>query len=452
MTTEPHHDTAPAPSRMGKVAAGTTIGTAIEWYDYFIFGTAAALVFGRAFFPDFSPLAGTLASFATFAVGFVARPLGAAIFGHFGDRLGRKPMMVWTLMLMGVATVLIGLLPTYDTIGIWAPILLVTLRVVQGIGVGGEWGAAALMAVEHSPPARRGFFGSLPAAGAPLGVLLSSGVFAALSATLPAGAFDSWGWRIPFLISAVLIGVGFWIRASVEESPVFEGAAAEKTERSGAPLLDVLRTHPLLILAAAGTYMATAAAFYVSTTWVISYVTTTAETHSRSTVLTVGLCVSAVSVVCNLAYGTLADRIGRRRLFFVGTIATAAYAFPFFWLVDSGSLGLYVLALVISAIVLAAISAAVASYFAELFPTRVRYSGVSLSFQVAAVMGGGFTPLICTALYSWVGSTWIVAAYIVALALVGLGCLLAIPRLQAAELATDPLVVGDDLAGAKTAS
>lgn len=417
----------PGPRR---VALASAIGTTVEWYDYFIFGTAAALVFGPAFFPELSSLAGLLASFSAFAVGFLARPLGAAIFGHFGDRRGRKPMMVLSLVLMGGATLAMGLLPDFDAIGVWAPVLLVALRLAQGIAVGGEWGAAALMSVEHSPHGKRGLYGSLPAVGAPAGILLSSAVFSVVSALVSDDDFVSWGWRIPFLLSVVLIALGAVVRFSIEESPEFTRQRSINQDREAtSPLLEILRNHPTTVLIAAGTYIATAASFYVVTTWLTSYATGTVGLD-RGTVLNVGMLASAASILAILGAGILSDRIGHRAMVAGGSIGFALYSIPFFVLVDTGNTVLFALAVVVAMIILSAIAGPVAALFAELFEVRIRYSGASLSFQLASVVGGGFTPLICTSLVAWTSSTWSISAYIIALNAIALLCVRAIPAPQ----------------------
>ncbi|MCA1226510.1 MFS transporter [Saccharopolyspora sp. 6M] len=410
--------TAP-PSSARRVAFAGLIGTTIEWFDFFIYGTAAALVFNRLFFPEFEPLLGTLASFATFAVGFVARPLGGVLFAHHGDRHGRKPVLVASLLLMGVATVLIGVLPTYGTVGVAAPLLLAVLRFAQGIGVGGEWGGAALMAVEHAPPHRRGFYGSWPQIGVPAGLLLGNLVFAALSAGLDEAAFLTWGWRVPFLCSGVLIGVGLLIRLRISESPVFQQAAREQP-RTRAPVLDVLREHPRTVALAAGSFLATNATFYVGTTWIVAYATSSLG-YERTTVLGANALLSFADIPLMLAFGLLSDRIGRRGMSMAGMAGLAVFAVPYFLLVDSGSIGLFLLGGVVVQLCRTAVYGPQSAYFAELFSTRFRYSGASLAYQLAAIFGGGLAPMICTALYGWTGSSMAIAGYVIAVCLISLG-------------------------------
>jgi MHS family shikimate/dehydroshikimate transporter-like MFS transporter len=432
----------PAQRRVGKVAAATTIGTAVEWYDYFIFGTAAALVFPTLFFAESSVQTGLQKGFAAFAIGFLARPLGAAIFGHFGDRLGRKPMMIWTMGLMGGATFLIGVLPTHASIGNLAPILLIVLRMVQGIGVGGEWGAAALMAIETGPKQRKGLFGSLPAIGAPLGVLMSTGIFTLLAKLLSPEALLNWGWRIPFLLSAVLIAIAFWVRTSIEESPEFVTSRAQPTVPRRNPLLQVLSRHPALVLAATGAYIATAAAFYTVTVWFVGYATAPTNPHplTPSSALNAVLVFAAVSTVCMLLFGTLSDRIGRRPTMLAGSMVTAVVSIPLFWLFSQGSMGLNILAMVCWAVVLTPVAGTVASFFAELFPTEVRYSGTSMSFQLASVLGGGLTPNIATKLVGESGSIYSVAVYVAVLALLAAGCVALAQMLARRSVAGAPRV------------
>ncbi len=404
-----------------KVAVASFIGTAIEWYDFFLYGTAAAIVFNRLFFPSFDPLNGTLAAFGTFAVGFVARPLGGVIFGHFGDKVGRKAMLSATLMIMGAATFAVGLLPTYEQVGAWAPALLVLLRLLQGFGLGGEWGGAVLMAVEHAPAHRRGFYGSWPQMGAPAGMLVATGVFSIFS-QLPEEQFLSWGWRIPFLLSLVLIGMGVFIRLKVAESPVFR----ERQQREAAaaapklPVLDALRTYPKQILLAMGARFAENGFFYIITTFILSYGTERLGLP-RSTLLNGVLVATAVHLVAIPAFGAASDRFGRRPVYLAGAAGCGLLAFPFFWLVNTKETGLIWLAIVLGIIAHAAMYGPQASFFSELFGTRVRYSGASLGYQLASVFAGGLSPVIATALLARSGGqAWPVSLYMVGLALVTL--------------------------------
>ncbi len=400
-----------------KVAAASLIGTTIEWFDFFIYGTAAALVFNRVFFPAIEPALGTIAALGTFAAGFIARPIGGAVFAHFGDRIGRKPMLVYSLLLMGAATVGIGLLPGYATLGIAAPLLLIALRFAQGFGVGGEWGGAALMAVENAPSHRRGFYGSWPQVGVPLGLVLGTGSFLVLDLAVSDEAFLAWGWRIPFLASAVLIGVGMWIRLTVAESPVFQ-RDQERRSVTRLPVVQVLREHPKLIFLAAGSFVATNATFYISSVWLVSYATTELG-YERSTILGANTFLSASDIPLILLLALLSDRLGRRPLFLAGMALLAVVAVPYFLLVGTGNIWLFVLGGFVVQICRSAVYGPQSAYFAELFPTHLRYSGASLSYQFASIIGG-IAPAICGVLVLWTGSLMSVAAFTVLLALVSL--------------------------------
>jgi metabolite-proton symporter len=410
---------APGPGSPRRVAFASLVGTTIEWYDFFIFGTAAALVFNKIFFPAVDPLTGTLASFASFAVGFIARPFGGAVFAHYGDRIGRKPMLVYSLLLMGGATVLMGLLPTYAMIGLWAPVLLVVLRFLQGFGVGGEWGGAALMAVEHAPPHRRGFYGSWPQVGVPAGLVLGTGTFAVLSATLTDEQFGAWGWRIPFLGSALLIAVGLWIRLTVSESPVFR-ESVERKSAARMPVLDALRAYPKEIALAAGSFLATHSTFYVSSVWLVAYATTNLG-YDRTTILNANTLLSAADIPMILLFGLLSDRVGRRPLFLAGMALMAVWAIPYFMLVSTGDIWLFALGGVLIQACRSAVYGPQSAFFAEQFSTGMRYSGSSLAYQFAAILGG-MTPLVCTALVAWTGSIYAVGGFVIAIALVSFTC------------------------------
>jgi len=396
------------------VALASLIGTTIEWYDFFLYGTAAALVFNRLYFPTFDPLAGTLAAFGTYSVGFVARPIGGVVIGHYGDRIGRKSMLILTLTVMGVATFGIGLLPTYAQIGPWAPVALVVLRLAQGFGVGGEWGGAVLMAVEHAPPGARGFYGSWPQIGVPAGLLLSTAVFAQF-ARLPEEQFLSWGWRVPFLLSILLVGVGLIIRVRLLETPAFARIKEARTEVRR-PIVEVLKTHPKEVLLSMGLRLAENGAFYIYTVFVLVYGTQRAGIP-RQTVLNGILIAAACALVAIPLCGALSDRVGRRPVYLFGACVTALFAYPLFWLIDTGSTPLVWLALVVALVFAhSPMYGPQAAFLSELFGTRVRYSGASLGSQLSSVLAGGLSPFIATALLPY--GRGALASYIIAMAVV----------------------------------
>ncbi|RBM17276.1 MFS transporter [Prauserella sp. PE36] len=402
-----------------RVAVASFIGTAIEWYDFYLYGTAAALVFNKLFFPSFSPLAGTLLALSTYTAGFVARPLGGIVMGHFGDRIGRKSMLVLSLLLMGIATALIGVLPTYAVAGIWAPLLLVVLRMVQGFGVGGEWGGAVLMAVEHAPKRSRGFFGAWPQVGVPAGLLLANGVFMTLTNALGEDAFLQWGWRIPFLLSAVLVLVGLFIRLQVEESPAFT-EVADSGEVDRRPLVTLLRTQWRAVLLAAGVKLAQNSIFYIFTVFVLTYATTVLGL-SQSVALTGVLISSGLSLVSLLFFGWLSDRYGRKRVYLAGAVVSLLFSFPFFWMLDTRSAAVIWLAMVIGMIGHDMMYGPQAAYFSELFDARVRYSGASLGYQLSSLIAGGFSPVIAVALLGVAGNHhWPVAAYMIVVGVISI--------------------------------
>jgi len=395
-----------------------SIGQVIEWYDFFIYGTASALVFGHLFFPNADPLAGKLLSFATFGIAFVARPIGGIIFGHFGDKLGRKPTLVFTFIMMGIATGAVGLLPTYAEIGVWAPILLTALRILQGLSLGGEYGGAVLMSVESAPPGRRSYFGSWVQAGSPAGVVLSNVVFLLITTCFPS-ALETWGWRVPFLVSFALVIVGIVIRLRLEESPTFKQIIAERPERS--PLLTVLRRHKLTVLLTAGSYVSIGAVTYTSTVFGVSWARGTigfsyAETLS---IIILGqiLCFAAMPV-----FGRLGDRYGNRLVCAMGIIGCAIAVFPWLMLVSTGSFGLAVLGYLILAIPYAANYAVMAAFFADAYESRVGYSGFSLGYQLGTVVGSGLAPTIATTLLYTTGTVMSVGLYIVVFCAVSLVC------------------------------
>lgn len=394
-----------------KVLAASFIGTTFEWYDFFIYASAAALVLGPLFFPNVSEFAGQLAAFSTFAVGFIARPLGGVVIGHFGDRVGRKKMLVFCLMCMGLATIGIGLLPTYAQIGIWAPILLVALRVFQGIGIGGEWGGAVLMAVEYAPPNRRGLYGGFVQIGTPAGLILANLAFLGVVAWVPEEHFMTWGWRIPFLLSAVLVIIGMVIRLRLEETPVFTESRAKAPKHEKVPVVEVLRSHWKPVLAGGMTMSSTAMIGYVLIAYMISYGVKNLG-MPKSTMITLVLMASTVWLVTCLLFATWSDRWGRRRIYIWGAIGGLAAAFPIFWLVDTKEPLLMGIGLFILAVPLAAMYSPIAAMLSELFPTRLRYTGNSLAYQVGTLAGGAFVPVIATTLYQMYGSSLAISAYI----------------------------------------
>lgn len=413
----------PAESNLKRIVAASLIGTTIEWYDFFLYGSAAALVFNKLFFPDSDPLVGTLLSFLTYAVGFAARPLGALVFGHYGDRLGRKKLLVLSLLLMGGATFAIGLLPTHATIGTAAPVLLTVLRLVQGFALGGEWGGAVLLVSEHGDAGRRGFWASWPQTGAPAGQLLATGVLSALTALLSDAAFTSWGWRIPFLLSGVLVVVGLWIRLSVDESPVFKAALARTEARRAEtaqvekmPLVAVVRHHWRDVLIAMGARMAENISYYVITAFILVYATTSTGL-SKQTALNAVLIASAVHFAVIPAWGALSDRIGRRPVYLIGAVGVGAWMFPFFALIDGRTFGGLLFAVTVGLVLHGAMYAPQAAFFSEMFATRVRYSGASIGAQFSSVAAGAPAPLIATALLADYGSSTPIALYVIAAAL-----------------------------------
>ncbi|MYW03199.1 MFS transporter [Streptomyces sp. SID3343] len=420
---------------MVRIAAASFAGTSIEFYDFFVYGTAAALVLGPLFFPGFSPIAGTLAAFATYAVGFIARPLGSVVFGHIGDRRGRRPVLVASLLLTGIATVLVGLLPTYDRIGIAAPILLVLLRFCQGFGVGGEWGGAVLLAAEHAPPGKRGLWASFPQIGPAVGFLLANTLMLVLSGTLTDGQFRAWGWRVPFVFAGVLVAVGLMLRSSVEETPQFRELAAAD-ELSQSPFRDVVRHHWRLILLCAGAMTSGYVAFYLTTTWSLHYGTTRLDV-GRTTMLACIMVAVVVKGVCTPLFALLGDRHGRRSLCLVGCSAMGLWAFPMLGLLATGEPMWITLACVGTLIAFIVTFSGVGAYLSELFEPRVRCTGASTAYNLGGVLGGALTPIVATELARGDGTPWGVAAYLVGAALLSVACFAALPETRVA-LASDP--------------
>lgn len=395
---------------MKRVVAASFVGTTLEYYDFFAYSTAAAIVFPLLFFPNSDPASGLLLALGTYAVGYVVRPLGAAIFGHFGDKMGRKNVLVATLLLMGLASAFVGLLPTYEAIGIWAPILLVTMRFLQGIGIGGEWGGAALMVTESDKSGRRGLFGSLVQTAAPTGLLLATGVFAAITWLVPQDQFLIWGWRIPFLISFVLVGIGLYIRLKLAESPVFE-EAEQKHEEVKAPLLHVFKHYKKPLALAVGARIGSDIAFYIFALFILVYGPTYLGLP-RSLALAASTVAAVAQMVSIPLFGMLSDRVGRRPVMMGGALAGIIYSFVFIAMLDSKNTTLVMIAPAIGLVVVAAMYAPVASFIPELFATRVRYTGSAVGFQLAGVFGGGFAPLIAIELLVLTQTGFSVAGYL----------------------------------------
>jgi metabolite-proton symporter len=408
-----------------KASVASTIGTTIEWYDFFLYGTAAALVFPAVFFPGSSHLAGTLESFATYFVGFAARPVGAAIFGHVGDRIGRKSALIATLSLMGAATALMGILPGYATIGVWAPILLVLLRIVQGIGVGGEWGGSVLMSMEWGSSRRRGFMASLPQLGVPVGLLLSTLAVRVVSGITGPEDFNAWGWRIPFLLSVVLVAVGFYVRLAVLETPQFARLRTQNTVVKR-PVWEVLRTQPRAVLTSALIRMAEQAPFYLFITFVLAYGTEHLGL-AKNDLLNDTLIAAALGFLTVPLFGHLSDRFGRRRVYGTGIVLTGLFAFPYYALLNSKQSGLILVAIVASLVIHDIMYGPQAALISETFGTGVRYSGAGLGYQLASVIAGGPAPLIATAILAATGSSTWISVYIVGCALVSMAGLLLMP-------------------------
>ncbi|MEV0849036.1 MFS transporter [Streptomyces sp. NPDC049954] len=410
---------------MRRVAVASFIGTAIEFYDFYVYGTAAALALNAAFFPTLSPVNATLASFSTYAVAFVARPLGSLVFGHFGDRVGRKSVLVASLLLMGLSTACVGLLPGYGTLGVWAPVLLVLLRFLQGVGLGGEWGGAALLAVEHAPRGRRGLFAAFPQLGPSVGFFAATGIFWALSATLDDEAFRAWGWRVPFLLSFLLVAVGLFVRLRISETPVFAKVMADQ-EASRAPALEVFRRHPREILLGAGGMVVAYGLFYTATTYCLSYGTGTLGIP-RNTMLVASLVACLFLAAGTWIAATRSDGAGRRRLVLAGSALAAVWGLVLFPLLDTGRPLLVALALGGALFCMGVVYGPMGAYLPELFGARVRYSGASFAYNLGGVLGGAVAPLVATRLQSAFGSAS-VGWYVSAMAVVSLLCVLALPE------------------------
>jgi metabolite-proton symporter len=410
-------DEAALSKERSKVLLASMVGIAIEWYDFFLYGTAAALVFNKLFFPQFNPLVGTIVAFATFAVGFLSRPIGGIFFGHLGDRVGRKTIYYVTLLIMGIGTTVVGLLPTYATVGIWAPILLVTCRIAQGFGLGGAWGGAVVMAVEHAPGNRRGLYGSLAQLGAPLGLVLGTVVFGWF-ARYPEKQFLAWAWRIPFLFSFVLVVLGAFVRNAVTESPIFKKVKETHTAAK-VPVLEAILKHPKNVLLAMGVRFAENGLFYIYAAFVFAYAVQILKVP-RTMILNAVTIAATIEVFSIPLFGLLSDKLGRRPIYVFGAVFSGIWSFPFFWMMGSRDLGMTTLAITVGlAVGHAAMYGPQASLFSEMFGTRVRYSGASLGYQLASIFAGALTPIVATSLLArYNGKAWPVALYMIVLALI----------------------------------
>ncbi len=404
-------------SNMRKVALTALAGTSIEWYDFFLYGAAAALVFPTAFFGEATPTMALTLSLLTFAAGFVARPIGGVIFGHFGDRIGRKRTLVVALMLMGVSSTLIGLLPTYAMIGVAAPILLTLLRFAQGLAIGGQWGGAMLLVTENAPDDKRGYYGAYAQAGAPVGVILANLAFIIISALVSEEFFNTWGWRIPFLASTVLIGISMYIQLNLEDTRAFKELEALKQKRQEneadapqpvvrSPVLEAIRKYPKRIALAAGAFLSIQVTFYILIAFLLAYGVTSAE-MSRDDMLVAVLIASALMIPTQFLFSAYSDRHGRRGIFMLGAALTAAWAFVVFPLVDTGNFWLIVLAITVGLLFLGMMYGPQAAFFTELFSTEVRYSGASLGYQLGAILGGAFAPAIAVKLWIEYDILWV---------------------------------------------
>src|SRR4051794_3721873 len=425
------------PVRRGQVRRALiagTVGTSIEWYDFFLYGTAAALVFPELFFPKSSHYAGALASFAIYAVGFAARPVGAAIFGHWGDRIGRKATLISTLLVMGIASALIGCMPTYNSIGLWAPTLLVVLRLMQGIGVGGEWGGSVTLSMEWGNPRRRGLIASLPQTGVPIGLLLSTGAVT-LCTHLTGNGFDTWGWRIPFLASILLIGIGLWVRLGVLESPLFAREIENKrVERR--PIAEVIKRNPREIVLSALLRMSEQMPFYIFTVFVLEYATDDLGFEKNFATNAV-MVAAALALILVPLFGHLSDRVGRKRMYIAGAVLTGLWAIPYFALLNTKASGLVFAAIALSLIPHNMQYGPQAALIAESFTTRLRYSGAGIGYQLASVVAGGPAPLVAVWLLHTFDSTLPIALYMIAGAIVTVIATLLLPEPQRASVARE---------------
>ena len=411
----------PSKGQAQRAALGSFVGAVVDWYDFLLYGIVAALVFNAAFFPKVSPTMGTLAAFATFGVGFLFRPLGGIVFGHYGDRLGRKRMLVLTVMLMGLSTVAIGLLPTFATIGWWAPVLLVTLRAIQGFAVGGEWGGAALMAVESAPRGKKAFYSSGVQVGYGVGLVLATGFVSLLSHGLGDAAFRSWGWRLPFVFSIVLVGIGLWVRASMDESREFVETVEHQHRKLKLPVVEALARHPKAFAYIVALRLAELFSMYIVTAFALSYSTANLG-MSRDLFLNIGLLVGALSCLTIPCFARLADRFGLKRIYVIGATIGLLSAVPFFMALEArATVWIVIFAVLLANMAHDMVVSVQQPLFTELFGAEYRYSGAGVGYQFASVVGGGFTPFIAVALTSFAGGSWhLVAGYL------AIGCLLSL--------------------------
>lgn len=426
-----------------KVLTASLVGSSIEWFDYFLYGTMAALVFNQLFFVNEDPTVGLMLAYASFALSFFIRPFGGIIFSHIGDRIGRKKTLVITLSLMGFATFAMGLLPTYQAIGVAAPILLITLRLIQGLGIGGEWGGALLLATEYAPPERRGFFGSIPQMGVTIGMVMGT-LALYIMTLLPEAAFMSWGWRVPFILSAFLVVFGLWIRKGIDETPEFKAVKASG-EIPKLPIVDTLKYHWREVLIAIGAKVVETAPFYIFGTFVVSYATTNLE-FSRTATLAAVMIATVITTILIPIMGSLSDRVGRKKMYVTGSVAMALFAFPYFWLLQQGSVTLLIVATVIGlGIIWAPITAVLGTMFSEIFDAKVRYTGVTLGYQIGAALAGGTAPLVATFLLATFDNSYVpVALYIILTAVISLLSIWAVKDLSGRQGQPEPKLVAEE--------